>query len=167
MDPRVIEALAAWEPGVSPFETSDKLWQLHAYRVARCLVDQVNADAVTLQAHVDERTLGQLVRAVGSIGANIAEGYSRRGLTDRARFYGYALGSQREAMLWIRSLSYAMPAEAVELRMLLLAQVRQLVLGLIKSVQARGQLGFQPRRPERAAGERGRPPADADPKRQE
>ncbi|MHB1313797.1 MAG: four helix bundle protein [Gemmatimonadaceae bacterium] len=97
MDPRVIEVLAAWEPGVSLFETSDKLWQLHAYRVARCLVDQVNDDAATLQAHVDERTLGQLVRAVGSIGANIAEGYSRRGLTDRAR--SMATRSARSARL--------------------------------------------------------------------
>ena len=158
MDPRVIEVLAAWEPSVSPFETSDKLWQLHAYRVARCLVDQVNDDAVTLQAHVDERTLGQFMRAVGSIGANIAEGYSRRGLTDRARFYGYALGSQREAMLWLRSLAYAMPAEAVSLRMLMLAQVRQLLLGLVKSVQARGELRFQPRRTDREQGGGSGPP---------
>jgi four helix bundle protein len=145
MDPRVIEVLAAWEPSVSPFETTDKLWQLHAYRVARCLVDQVNDDAVTLQARVDERTLSQFLRAVGSIGANIAEGYSRRGLTDRARFYGYALGSQREALLWLRSLAHAMPAEAVALRMLMLAQVRRLLLGLVRSVQARGDIRFQAR----------------------
>jgi len=163
MDPRVIEVLAAWEPGVSPFETSDKLWQLHAYRVARCLIDQVNGDAVALQAHVDERTLGQLVRAVGSIGANIAEGYSRRGLTDRARFYGYALGSQRESMLWLRSLSYAMPAAAVELRMLMLAQVRQLLIGLVRSVQERGETGFRARRPDREPGGGGRPPRSPNP----
>ena len=163
MHPRVIEVLAVWEPSVSAFETSDKLWQLHAYRVARCLVDQVNDDAVTLQAHVDERTLGQFMRAVGSIGANIAEGYSRRGLTDRARFYGYALGSEREAMLWLRSLSHAMPAEAVALRMLMLAQVRQLLLGLIKSVQARAEIRFEARKSERPGGERGRPAPDGGP----
>jgi four helix bundle protein len=43
---------------------------------------------------------GQIYRAVGSIGANIAEGYSRSSPRDRARFYEYALGSAREAREW-------------------------------------------------------------------
>src|SRR4051794_9257483 len=38
----------------------------------------------------------QLLRSAGSIGANIAEGYSRRSARDRIRFYEYALGSSAE-----------------------------------------------------------------------
>ncbi len=37
---------------------------------------------------------------VGSIRANIAEGYSRGTGKDRARFYEYALGSARESRDW-------------------------------------------------------------------
>jgi four helix bundle protein len=42
----------------------------------------------------------QLIRAVGSISANIAEGYSRGSGKDQARFYEYALGSARESRGW-------------------------------------------------------------------
>ncbi|HID86326.1 MAG TPA: four helix bundle protein, partial [Anaerolineae bacterium] len=51
----------------------------------------------------DKRTVSlsdQPYRAVGSIGANIAEGYSRRSGKDQARFYEYSLGSAREARTW-------------------------------------------------------------------
>ncbi len=51
----------------------------------------------------DRRTVGvadQLYRAVCSIGANIAKGYSRHSSKDRARFYEYALGSARESRDW-------------------------------------------------------------------
>jgi four helix bundle protein len=51
----------------------------------------------------DRRTLGlsdQLYRALGSIGSNIAEGYSRGTGRDRARFYEYALGWGRESRGW-------------------------------------------------------------------
>ena len=39
-----------------------------------------------------QRLSDQLYRALGSIGANLAEGYSRGSNKDRARFYEYALG---------------------------------------------------------------------------
>ncbi len=48
----------------------------------------------------DKRTIevaDQLFRAVGSVHANISEGYSRQSGKDQARFYEYALGSDREA----------------------------------------------------------------------
>ena len=48
----------------------------------------------------DRRTLGlsdQLYRALGSISANLAEGYSRGTGKDRERFYEYSLGSARES----------------------------------------------------------------------
>ncbi|MFN8404533.1 MAG: four helix bundle protein [Anaerolineales bacterium] len=39
--------------------------------------------------------------AVGSVGANISEGYSRSSGKDRARFYEYALGPARESRVKI------------------------------------------------------------------
>jgi four helix bundle protein len=42
----------------------------------------------------------QLYEAVGSVSANLAEGYSRGTGKDRARFYEYALGSARESRDW-------------------------------------------------------------------
>ncbi|MFQ6040547.1 MAG: four helix bundle protein [Candidatus Poribacteria bacterium] len=51
----------------------------------------------------DKRTLGlsdQLYRALGAIGSDIAEGFSRKSGKDKARFYEYGLGSARESRDW-------------------------------------------------------------------
>lgn len=45
MDTMVERVLAQWAPSVAPEETADPLWQLHAYRVARCL----DVESVTLR----------------------------------------------------------------------------------------------------------------------
>ncbi len=143
MDRIVEQVLAQWAPSVAPEEKADPLWQLHAYRVARYLVDQLQSDGAMLAPHVDPKTVAQLSRAVASIGANIAEGYSRRSGADRARFYGYALGSTREAMVWYRSIAWCLDAESVSLRMAFLAQQRRLLLGILKAVQRQGMPPFE------------------------
>ena len=51
---------------------------------------------MSIQHHLPD----QVVRAAGSISANIAEGWSRGTAKDRARFYEYALGSSRETRDW-------------------------------------------------------------------
>ncbi|MDQ8154588.1 MAG: four helix bundle protein [Gemmatimonadota bacterium] len=145
MDPRVEVALAGWAPGVAVEETSDPLWRLHSYRVARCLLDHLQGDAVVLAAHVDPKTVAQLSRAVASMGANIAEGYSRRSNADRSRFYGYALGSTREAMLWYRSVAWCLDHDTLELRMACLMQARCLLIGMLKAVQRSDAPPFEPR----------------------
>jgi four helix bundle protein len=38
--------------------------------------------------------------SLGSVGANMAEGYSRLGARERARSFEYALGSARESRDW-------------------------------------------------------------------
>ena len=81
--------------------TGDVLWKVQAYRLAEYLGDLTWQDATALLK--DRRTVSladQLYRAVGSIGANIAEGYSRGSGRDRARFLEYALGSARESRFW-------------------------------------------------------------------
>ena len=144
MNPHVQQSLDAWEPSVAPDETADPIWQLKCYRVARCLIDHTAGDVVALMSTVDPKTVGQLSRAVGSIGANLAEGYSRRSAADRSRFYGYALGSTREATLWYRCVAPFLDRASLELRMGFLAQERMLLIGMLKSVQRGGGPAFEP-----------------------
>ena len=78
--------------------TGDPIWRLEVYRLALYLADLGWEDICELRA--DERFISlsdQLYRAIGSISANIAEGYSRSTGPDRARFFEYALGSARES----------------------------------------------------------------------
>ena len=143
MDNRVEQAMAEWARTIATEETSDPLWSVLGYRVARCLLDLVQGDSVVLTAHADPKTIAQLARAVGSIGANVAEGYSRRSNADRSRFYGYALGSTREAMLWYRSMAWCLPSDALDLRMAFLTQQRRLLIGMLKSVQRKDAPPFE------------------------
>src|SRR6266850_689103 len=89
--------LVAWERSVPEELRSDVLWRSAAYRLATYASDFVWPDLARLEA--DPRTKGiatQLASAVGSIGANYAEGYSRASGRDRSRIFEYALGSARE-----------------------------------------------------------------------
>ena len=92
-----------WLQGVPMEITGDSLWKMEAYRLALFAADLGWHDVTRLTG--DRRTLdlaGQLYRALGSIEANISEGYSRGSGRDRARFYEYALGSARESRGWTK-----------------------------------------------------------------
>ena len=87
-----------WEADVPAFLTGDPLWSVTAYRKSLFLSDLAWPDVTRLVA--DRWTVAlsdQLYRAVGSVGANLAEGYSRGSARDRVRFYEYSLGSARES----------------------------------------------------------------------
>ena len=82
----------------------------------------------------DRRTLGlsdQLYRAIGSIGANLAEGYSRGTGKDRARFYEYALGSAREGRDWYFKSRFVLGESIANHRMELLSQIVRLLLTMV------------------------------------
>ncbi len=90
-----------WLDSVPQELTGDPLWRMEVYRLAVLAGDLAWHDVSKLAG--DRRMIGladQLYRAVGSIGANIAEGYSKQSGKDQARFYEYALGSAREARGW-------------------------------------------------------------------
>ena len=73
----------------------DPIWRLSAYRFALWLGDLAQLDdAPRIQRDYRTRKhLEQLLDAVGSISANIAEGYGRTTGPERAKFYEYALSS--------------------------------------------------------------------------
>jgi four helix bundle protein len=74
------------------------------YRLAKQLLEEVWPDAEELAQHpMTIKVSGQLYAAIGSIEANIGEGYSRSSGKDRCRIYEYALGSVRESVTWYRA----------------------------------------------------------------
>ena len=121
-----------WVKSVPPEITGDSLWKMEAYRLALFLADLGWHDVTKLMK--DKRTLGlsdQLYRAVGSIGANVAEGYSRGTGKDRARFYEYGLGSARESRGWYYDGRHVLGEKVAEHRIQLSTQIIRLLLTMV------------------------------------
>ena len=130
--------LDQWEAGVPDAITGDVLWRMTVYRLALYAGDLAWDDATVL--HRDGRTRrvsDQLYRAVGSIGANIAEGYSRGSGKDRARFYEYSLGSAREARDWYYKARHKLGQDVTDARLALLADICRHLLGVIRNQPGR------------------------------
>jgi len=128
-----------WEKEVPEAYRADSLWKVTAYRLALYLSDLCWEDQNTL-IH-DKRTVsiaGQLYRAVGSISANLAEGYSRVSGKDRALFYQYSLGSTREARDWYFKARHVLGEEILDARVKVLTEVLRLLVTMI--TQQRGHL---------------------------
>lgn len=118
-----------WEKSVPEAITADSLWKMSAYRLALFLADVGWHDVTKLMQ--DRRTIGlsdQLYRSLGSISANLAEGYSRGTGKDRARFYEYALGSARESRDWYFKGRHVLGETVVQHRLQLLAEIIRLLL---------------------------------------
>lgn len=138
-------ALAEWASTRSPVETQDPIWGLVTYRFARFAAELAKADAKTLPPH--RADIGnQLLRAAASVAANIAEGYSRPTAPDRSRFYGYALGSAREAAAWYAALeNNPLSTETALARVAILGRLRRLLFGMLKAARSRrGGVRFDP-----------------------
>jgi len=90
-----------WEGAATAQFRADPLWRMMAYRLASYALAAGWEDACRLQRHPITRAIAtQLYKALGSIAANIAEGYSRSSGRDRAHFLEYGLGSARESRCW-------------------------------------------------------------------
>lgn len=121
-----------WEKSVPLAIKNDVLWKVSAYRLSVLLADLGWHDATKLIK--DTRTMSlsdQLYRSVGSICANIEEGYSRASARDRARFYEYALGSARESRGWYYRGREILTMPVVEHRIELLTRIIQLLLIMV------------------------------------
>jgi four helix bundle protein len=127
----------AWERDVPTSLSSDVLWRVQAYRLALFAADLGWTDATALLRDGRTRSLSdQLYRALGSISANIAEGYCRSSAKDRCRFYDYALGSAREARDWYYKGRHVLGDESAEERMDLLTQIIRLLLTMLAQQRA-------------------------------
>jgi len=86
----------------------------------------------------------QLYRAVCSISANIAEGYSRSTGKDRARFLEYSLGSAREARDWYYKSRHTLKEEVSNHRINLLTQIIKMLNVLTPRQRQKGIREEQP-----------------------
>ena len=114
--------------------TGDPLWRMESYRLALFAADLAWHDVCKLAQ--DKRTLevaDQLFRALGSVHANISEGYSHRSGKDQARFYEYALGSDREARGWYWQGRHVLTEDVTMHRIKLLTKIARLLLTMIPS----------------------------------
>jgi four helix bundle protein len=105
---------------------------MRAYQLARELLVECWDDAEHLCNHAaTKKVSGQLYSAVGSIAANLGEGYSRSSGRDRSRIFEYALGSVRESITWYESGEPVLGAEVVKNRLDKLEEIRRLLLAII------------------------------------
>ncbi len=121
-----------WGATVPEEIVRDSLWKMTAYRLALFLGDLGWRDTARLVRN--RRLIGlsdQLYRAIGSVSANLAEGYSRGTGKDRARFYEYALGSARESRDWYFKARHVLGETVFRHRLQLLTRVIQLLLTMI------------------------------------
>ncbi len=114
-------------------DTWDPLDRVQAYQLALAAVREGREDARTLAGKAECRDVApQLLRALGSIAANVAEGYSRGTAADRRRFLEYALGSTRESIVWYETSGH----EAASPRVERLVMIRRLLLTMIRNSRA-------------------------------
>ena len=131
-----------WVRVVPSVLTAEIVWRVQAFRLGcylgYCAVeDQRSLEGV---ASLDD-TCRQLVRATGSVAANVAEGYSRRSRKDRIRYYEYALGSANEAKGWYMAMRDRLGRGRTDLRLDYLAQVSRLLLAMIQNERSAAAQG--------------------------
>ena len=122
----------SWLETVPPEITNDPLWRMEVYRIALFVGEIAWPDVCKLAQ--DRRMLevsDQLYRAVGSISANIAEGYSKASKKDQARYFEYSLGSAREARDWYYKARHILGEEVAIHRIRLLVQIIRPLLKLV------------------------------------
>ena len=73
----------------------------------------------------------QLHRSLGSISANLTEGYSRSKGLDRARYIEISLGSARESRDWYYKSRHVLPAEVIKHRMGLTTRIISMLAPMI------------------------------------
>ena len=121
-----------WLKSVPEEIKNDSLWNMEAYRLGLFTADAGWYDVTSLMK--DKRTVklsDQLYRSLGSISANLAEGYSRGTGKDRARFYEYALGSARESRDWYYKSRHILGESVTNYRIGILTQIIRLLLTMV------------------------------------
>ena len=134
-----------WQAGVPDEIKGDPLWKLEVYRLGLFVSDIAWQDALVLNRTLLTRDMAdQLYRAICSISANIAEGYSRSTGKDRARFFEYSLGSAREARDWYYKSRHTLKEEVCNHRINLLTQIIKMLNVLTPHQRQKGIREEQP-----------------------
>jgi four helix bundle protein len=156
--------LSEWASGQVPEAIrADPIWRLPAYRYSLYLADQLQAAAPRLRRVCTRRTVDQLLDAAQSISSNIAEGYSRTGGPERAKFFEYANSSAREARDWLFKVRQAFDPVVASAHIELVTRVMKILTAVIP--RERESPITRARLPKRAQEQR--PDVSAQPERSE
>ena len=135
--------LIAWEARQREEITKDPLWRLNIYRETMFLLQRIRED---VREHGPSGSYSaakeQLLTAVGSIVANVAEGYGRPTTADRVRFMSYAFGSVREAVVWCETLRPSLVHAPTDDRIARLVRIRRMLIGLLVRLRSTGGRKF-------------------------
>src|SRR6476659_3134185 len=110
---------------------------MKVYRLALFACDIGWQDVTRLVGDARTKSLSdQLYRALGSVSANIAEGYSRSSGKDRVRLYEFALGSARESRDWYYKARHILSEETINHRLNLQSEIIRLILVMLPDQRA-------------------------------
>ena len=121
-----------WLSTVPSELTNDPIWKLEVYRLA-LFADNIGwNDVLALSKNnLMWSVADQLHRSLGSISANLTEGYSRSKGLDRARFFEFSLGSARESRDWYYKSRHVLSAEVINHRLGLVTQIIAMLTPMI------------------------------------
>src|SRR5688572_33336128 len=123
---------AEWLETVPSEITNDPIWKLEVYRLALFADDIGWNDVLALSKNnLMWGVADQLHRSLGSISANLTEGYSRSKGLDRARFFEFSLGSARESRDWYYKSKQILPPQVIKHRMELMSHIIALLVPMI------------------------------------
>ena len=126
-----------WAATVPDVIKQGPVWQSLTYPKALYLYDLVWQDCQVLwQAPLGRPLADQLIRSVGSISANLEEGFGR-GVQSKTydQFLRYSLGSAREAEGWYYRSRQILSTALMELRLSLLEEIIPLLVSTLKRRQ--------------------------------
>lgn len=125
-----------WSAGLARMERDDPVWSAHAYRMARFLLHLAAHDVRDI-APDGRADADDLIRAVASIGANVAEAHVRASPAERCRFLAAALAAAREAASRYAALHGVVGPPAADARAALLARIRRLIAAMQRTARSR------------------------------
>ena len=122
-----------WLGTVPPEITGDPIWRLEVYRLALFVGDIGWNDVLAISKNkLMWSVADQLHRALGSISANLTEGYSRSKGLDRARFFEISLGSARESRDWYYKARHVESASVIQHSMSLVTHIIGMLTPMIQ-----------------------------------
>jgi len=122
-----------WLGTVPPEITGDPIWKLEVYRLALFVGDIGWNDALAISKNnLMWSVADQLHRSLGSISADLTEGYSRSKGLDRARFFEISLGSARESRDWYYKARHVVSASVIQHRMSLVTHIIGMLTPMIQ-----------------------------------
>jgi len=123
---------AEWRETVPAEITNDPIWKRDVYHLALFTGDIGWKDVLALSKNnLMGSVADQLHRSLGSIRANLTEGYSRSKDLDRAHFFEFSLGSARESRDWYYKSRHVLSSEIIKHRMELTTKIISLLAPMI------------------------------------